>query len=61
MFLSSDNVKALTGYTRPSDQRRWLVANSYRFDVRADGRPSVLDAHGVSIESLEGRFQGRGE
>ena len=53
MFLSSDNIKALTGYTRPTDQRRWLVANGYRFDVRADGRPSVLVAQ-VEARQLRG-------
>lgn len=42
MFLTSDQLKELTGYKKPALQRRWLLENGYRFDVRADGRPSVL-------------------
>lgn len=42
MFLSPEDLHALTGYRKPALQRRWLLANGYRFDVRADGRPAVL-------------------
>ena len=42
MFLSADDLRALTGYVKPALQRRWLLANGYKFDVRADGRPAVL-------------------
>ena len=42
MFLSTEDLEALTGYRKPALQRRWLVANGYRFDVRADGRPALL-------------------
>jgi Domain of unknown function (DUF4224) len=42
MFLSADDLRALTGYVKPALQRRWLFANGYKFDVRADGRPAVL-------------------
>jgi hypothetical protein len=42
VFLSPEDVEALTGYRKPALQRRWLVANGYRFDVRADGRPALL-------------------
>ena len=42
MFLSRDELEQLTGYNRPGLQRRWLVDNDYRFDVRADGRAAVL-------------------
>ena len=44
VFLSSEQLRHLTGYKKPSLQRRWLVANGYRFDVRADGRPVVMVA-----------------
>lgn len=52
MFLSANDVQALTGYKKPALQRRWLIQHGYRFDVRADGRPAVLAAqveqrHGV--------------
>jgi hypothetical protein len=41
-FLSSEDLHALTGRQKPKLQREWLIANGYRFDVRADGRPAVL-------------------
>lgn len=44
MFLTADQLGELTGYRKPALQRRWLVQNGYRFDVRADGRPAVLVA-----------------
>lgn len=42
MFLSSDDLLALTGRVRPSAQRRALVAMGVPFRVRPDGRPVVL-------------------
>lgn len=42
MFLSKEELEQLTGYKKPSLQRRWLVNNGYGFDVRADGRAAVL-------------------
>ncbi len=42
MFLSTAELQDLTGYVQPAAQRRWLAENGYRFDVRSDGRPSVL-------------------
>ena len=53
MFLDQENLIVLTGYKRPADQRRWLITNGYRFDVRADGRPSVLVAQ-VDARQLMG-------
>ena len=44
MFLSADQLQQLTGYRKPTLQRRWLLDNGYHFDVRADGRPVVLVA-----------------
>jgi hypothetical protein len=42
MFLTKNDIEALTGYKKPALQRRWLVENGYSFDVRADARPAVL-------------------
>lgn len=48
MFLTSDEVKQLTGRTKPKLQREWLIEQGYRFDVRADGRPSVLSSQVIA-------------
>ena len=42
MFLTQEELRALTDYKRPSDQIRWLTEHGYRFDVGASGRPKVL-------------------
>ncbi len=42
MFLSSENLRELTGYKSGRKQAEWLVSNGYAFDLRADGRPNVL-------------------
>jgi Domain of unknown function (DUF4224) len=44
MMLSSDEIKALTGYTRSSAQIRWLRRNGWRFVVNALGQPIVATA-----------------
>ena len=44
VFLTAAELQALTGYRKPALQRRWLLENGYRFEVRADGRPVVLAA-----------------
>ena len=41
MFLSDDEVRQLTEYERPADQRRWLQSHGYIFAVGARGRPKV--------------------
>ncbi len=41
-FLTKDDLVSLTGYKRAAEQRRWLVQNGYAFDVRGDGRPTLL-------------------
>jgi hypothetical protein len=48
VFLSPENLIELTGYKKPALQRRWLIKNGYRFDVRADGRASVLSSQVVA-------------
>lgn len=42
MFLTPDELEQLTGYKKPKLQRDWLVERGYKFEVRADGRASVL-------------------
>ncbi len=42
LFLTPTDLQDLTGFKRPTAQRRWLTRNGYRFDVRGDGRPAVL-------------------
>jgi hypothetical protein len=44
VFLTAADLEQLTGYKKPALQRRWLIKNGYRFDVRADGRASVLSS-----------------
>lgn len=41
MFLSATDLIELTGYVRPSAQRKWLEHHGLRFWTRADGRPAV--------------------
>lgn len=44
MFLTADELEALTGLKRPSAQAKWLAARGWRFDTRADGKLVVLAA-----------------
>lgn len=44
MFLTPDELEALTGYKTGARQCRWLAQNDYSFDVRADGRPALSRA-----------------
>lgn len=37
MFLTFEQLAELSGYVRPSAQRKWLAQNGLRFWVRADG------------------------
>ncbi len=53
MFLSQTDIAELTGYRKPVLQRRWLLRNGYRFDVRGDGRPALLEAQ-VRARQLKG-------
>jgi hypothetical protein len=45
MFLSKDELIKLTGYRRPSYQRRWLRHRGWAFEIGADKRPKVLREH----------------
>lgn len=41
MFLNSDELEELTGYSQKAKQQSWLADNGYEFDVRADGMAIV--------------------
>jgi hypothetical protein len=41
VFLSHDDLKRQTGYTRYSAQVRWLKRHGWRFTVNALGEPVV--------------------
>lgn len=44
MFLSPEDIVALTDRKRPHEQIAWLQKHGYRFDVGSSGRPKVLVA-----------------
>jgi hypothetical protein len=44
MFLTREEIEALTGRIRPSAQIRWLRQNGLETLRRADGQPLVLRA-----------------
>ena len=52
MLLSEDEIRELTGYKRPADQRRWLSNNGYRYAIGAAGKPKV--AHQEALRHLVG-------
>lgn len=45
MFVSSEDLKELSGYEIPAYQIRWLSQQGLKFLVGADGKPKVLLAH----------------
>jgi Domain of unknown function (DUF4224) len=51
MFLTRDELKALTGYTRAADQIKWLRNNKVAFVVNAAGIPIVSR---TAIETMLG-------
>lgn len=42
MFLSEDELKELSGYSRPTAIKRWLDDRGYRYEIARDGWPKVL-------------------
>lgn len=42
MFLTREELRELTGLSRPSAQIRWLRANGFEVLRRADGVPLIL-------------------
>lgn len=45
MFLTTDQLRELTGCARIAQQIEWLRSHRYAFDLDAKGRPVVLRAH----------------
>lgn len=44
LFLSTEDLRELTGYTQGAAQIRWLQKNGIQHTVRADGKPRVIPA-----------------
>ncbi len=44
LFLTSDELRELTGLCVPAYQRRWLEKHGYVFETNASGKPKVLRA-----------------
>lgn len=42
MFLEEDDLIRLTGYVRPSAQRRWLLHNGFPHAINGMGKPLLL-------------------
>lgn len=42
ILLTKQDINELTGFVRPSLQKRWLLDNNIIFLVAADGKPRVL-------------------
>lgn len=42
LFLTSDELRELTGYQIGHYQARWLDAHGYPFDLTISGKPRVL-------------------
>lgn len=58
MFLSSADLRELTGYVRPSAQRRWLTRAGIPHHIRADGKPVVTrEAVTGRLERPQPRFE----
>lgn len=45
MFLTPAEITDLTGYQRHADQRKWLTARGWLFEVAATGRPVVARSY----------------
>ncbi len=42
MFLTAEELHALTGYRRAHDQLRWLRERAWPCEIGGDGKPRVL-------------------
>lgn len=60
MFLTREEIKSLTGRTRPSAQIRWLRGNGIETMQRADGMPLVLRAAIVAKMGVASNKRHRG-
>lgn len=41
-FITQDEIELITGYKRPLEQRKWLDANGWQFELNRAGRPVIL-------------------
>lgn len=41
LFLSIEELEVVTGFVRHADQRKWLTARGWRFEVSGKGMPIV--------------------
>jgi len=65
--VGPEQLKELTGYDRPGDQKRWLERHGIKYAVRKDGTLSTtwglveagLIGSGVSMEPDFGVFDGK--
>lgn len=55
MFLTTSNLRQLTGLQRPSSVRRWLDSQRIPYLVGADGWPRVL--HAVIMERMGAQIE----
>ena len=44
LFLTDEDLYALTDYKRSAEQLRWLRENNYAHSIGASGKPKVLRA-----------------
>ncbi|MGX5220306.1 DUF4224 domain-containing protein [Pseudomonas segetis] len=58
-FLSPEEIEALTGYVKPSAQRRWLSAQEIPYIEGGDGQIKVLEM--VVLQRLGGTQQKKKE
>lgn len=49
MFLSEEDVRALTGYAKPGKQIQWLTRQGFTFRIAADGHPRVATEHVLKV------------
>lgn len=53
LLLTESELFNLTGYERFADQRKWLSARGWRYEITANGRPSVSRAYAEKQLGLE--------
>lgn len=65
MFLNQEQIRELTGFIFPKKQAKYLAARGYSFELRADGKISILQKHveeklgikNAKISTLEPDFE----
>lgn len=58
MLLTAADLKALTDYSRPSDQVKWLKDHGWPFEIGSKGFPKVLQS--VAVARLGGKAENVG-